>query len=138
MGVKMGPEKKFENQVKKWLTDNGIYEAGYPRQKMVLEPAGWFFKVWGGGFQRAGIPDVIINIKGYFLAVELKGDDGKPTELQIANTERINESDGVAIILYPSDFTNFKALVGALLADKWFRARAISKEINKRWQKWHV
>ena len=34
---------KFENKVKKWLDANNI----------------WHFKVWGGLFQKAGIPDII-------------------------------------------------------------------------------
>lgn len=49
-------EKEFQNEVIKFLKSKNIY----------------YIKVWGGGFQRAGIPDIIICLKGKFIAVELK------------------------------------------------------------------
>lgn len=68
----------------------------------------WHVKVWGGGFQRAGVPDIITCVNGYFVAIELKSETGKPTKLQDYNLERINESGGVGIILRPSQFEDFK------------------------------
>lgn len=49
-------EKDFQSEVIKFLKKHNIY----------------YIKVWGGGFQKAGIPDLIICLKGKFLAVELK------------------------------------------------------------------
>jgi hypothetical protein len=74
-------------------------------------PNTWFFKVWGGGYQRAGIPDLICCINGIFIAIELKGDNGKPTELQKMNIKNINAAGGIGVILYPKGFKEFKKLV---------------------------
>ncbi|MDK2919762.1 MAG: hypothetical protein PWQ37_2495 [Candidatus Petromonas sp.] len=71
----------------------------------------WFFKVWGGGYQRAGIPDLICCINGVFIAIELKGDNGKPTELQKMNIKNINDAGGIGVILYPKGFKEFKKLI---------------------------
>lgn len=78
-------------------------------------PKTWFFKVWGGGFQRSGIPDLICCINGVFIAIELKGDDGKPTELQKMNIRHINEAGGIGVILYPQCFEEFKKLAKEVL-----------------------
>ena len=74
-------------------------------------PHTWFFKVWGGGFQRSGIPDLICCINGVFVALELKGKGGKPTKLQELNINHINAAGGIGLILYPADFKEFKTLV---------------------------
>lgn len=92
-------EKQFENQVKKFLKLHDI----------------WFIKVWGGGFQKAGVPDLLACVNGFFVAIELKGKDGKPTPLQEYNIRQINESGGVGLILYPNQFEEFKELVLDLL-----------------------
>ena len=92
-------EKQFENKVKKFLKDNDI----------------WYFKVWGGGFQKSGIPDLICCVNGHFVAIELKGSDGKPSELQKYNIRKINECNGTGVILYPEQFKTFKLLILDLL-----------------------
>ncbi|MBP2026857.1 hypothetical protein J2Z35_000648 [Acetoanaerobium pronyense] len=71
----------------------------------------WFFKVWGGGFQKSGIPDIICCVNGYFIALELKSDAGKPTALQQMNIRQINAAGGIGVILYPAGFEKFKMLV---------------------------
>lgn len=107
----MPGEKNFENQVKKWLHSRGIYAAGTPEDKIEKSPVGWFFKVWGGGYQKSGIPDLIICVNGFFIAAELKGEGGKPSELQEKNIRLINQGNGIGIILYPQGFEQFKEIV---------------------------
>lgn len=51
-------EKEFQKQVIEFLKQHDIY----------------YIKVWGGGYQRSGIPDLIICLKGKFMAIELKTD----------------------------------------------------------------
>lgn len=92
-------EKQFETKVKKFLKSYDI----------------WFIKIWGGGFQRAGVPDILACVNGYFVAIELKGSNGEPTELQKYNIRKINESNGIGLILYPHQFNKFKELVKDLL-----------------------
>lgn len=92
-------EKQFENKVKKFLKENNC----------------WYVKYWGGGYSKSGIPDILACINGYFVAIELKGTDGKPSKLQEWNIRKINESNGIGLILYPHQFEDFKSLVNELL-----------------------
>ena len=86
-------EKDFQLKVEKFLTDKGIY----------------WVKYWGGGhFTRSGVPDLLCCIGGRFVGVELKTDDGKVAELQQYNIDKIIQSGGVALVLRPSDFEQFK------------------------------
>lgn len=107
----MAEEKTFENKVKQWLHEEGIYAAGTPKEKMKAPICGWFFKVWGGGYQKSGIPDLVINVNGFFIGCELKANAGKPSELQKKNITMINQGNGIGIILYPKGFEQFKTIV---------------------------
>lgn len=111
----MAEEKNFEHKVERFLQECGIYPAGFPEDKITTTPVGWYFKVWGGGFQKSGIPDLILNVVGLFIAVELKAEHGKPSELQKLNTNRIRDSGGGACFLYPSGFERFKQDIENLL-----------------------
>ena len=95
----MAEEKNFENKVKKYLSSIDAY----------------YFKVWGGGYQQAGIPDVICCKNGIFIGIELKSTNGKATELQKYNIKQINKSGGIGIILFPEGFAEFKKLMGEVM-----------------------
>jgi Holliday junction resolvase len=43
---------------------------------------GWWFKVHGSPFQKAGVPDIIGCYRGLFVAIELKMPGNGPSELQ--------------------------------------------------------
>lgn len=69
----------------------------------------WFFKVHGGSiFQSAGIPDIVGVINGRFIALELKAERGKPSELQLRNIRLINEAGGYGRIVYPAEWEVIK------------------------------
>lgn len=53
-------------------------------------------------------------VNGHFVAIEVKAANGKPSELQEWNIQKIQEAKGVGIILYPKDFERFKKLVQVL------------------------
>ena len=92
-------EKDFQLKVEKFLTDKGIY----------------FVKYWGGGnFTRSGVPDLLCCINGRFVGVELKADNGKVSELQQYNIDKIIQSGGVALVLRPDEFEEFKSMVNKL------------------------
>lgn len=46
-----------------------------------------------------GMPDVICIYKGFFVGLELKTDDGKPTELQLRMLNAIKNAGGYASII---------------------------------------
>lgn len=98
----MAQEKQFENKIKKFLQEKGA----------------WGIKYWaGGGFTKAGIPDLLYCVNSYFVAVEVKADNGKPSELQLHTIDKIRKSGGFAIVLYPSAFEEFKKFIEGLYKD---------------------
>jgi hypothetical protein len=111
----MAGEKLFETRVKKWLAEQGVYAAGTPKNKMEAVETGWFFKVWGGGYQKAGIPDLLMCVNGFFISVELKAAQGTASKLQKLNTARINKAGGIGIILYPDGFEEFKKIMKGVI-----------------------
>lgn len=115
----MAAEKNFEKKVEKYLGSIGIYQAGTPKQKINVAPTGWFTKIWGGGFQKSGIPDLLLCVNGIFISCELKANNGKPSNLQELNTLRINEANGIGIILYPEGFEEFKTIVKGVIDCKY-------------------
>ena len=95
----MGAEKAFENKVKDYLKSQNA----------------WYIKYWGGAkYTKSGIPDILANICGYFVAIELKAPSGKPSHLQLRTIRRIRDAHGIAIVLYPKDFDKFKELCESL------------------------
>lgn len=114
----MAQEKAFENKVKKFLKEENC----------------WFIKYWAGAaFTKEGIPDILCCCNGYFLAIELKAPNGKPSDLQIYNINRINETGGFAIILYPKDFDLFEEMVEYLQFYETSEASNLVEIINERW-----
>ena len=71
-----GREKNFENRIKRWFHSVGIYPAGYRKDKMVVPQELWYVKIWGGGFQKSGIPDILICVSGVFIGCEVKEQTG--------------------------------------------------------------
>ena len=114
----MTPETKFKNEVQRWLISQGIYQAGTPKQKQTLPIMGWFVKIWGGGMQKEGIPDILMCVNGTFISLELKSAAGRPTDLQKKNTAMVNASGGVGVILYPDGFEAFKDIVKGVMECK--------------------
>lgn len=91
----MASEKQFEEKVKKFLKEQGCY----------------YIKTHGDRFSKKGTPDLIICCNGFFLGVELKAATGKPSELQLYHVDQIKDSGGIAQVLYPKDFEDFKKLI---------------------------
>lgn len=76
-------EGKLEEQVEKFMKSKGIWQiARYQAQS-----------------NQNGLPDRLYLYKGYLLGLELKTDEGKPTDLQLKKLEEINKNGGVGIIV---------------------------------------
>ena len=97
----MTEEKKFENKIKKFLDDKHL----------------WYVKYFANSFTKSGIPDLIVCCNGYFVAIEVKQTKGKPSDLQLYNIDKIHQSGGIAIVLYPNQFDKFKDMINKLIND---------------------
>lgn len=95
----MAQEKTFENKIKKWLAANGCY----------------YVKFFANGFTRRGVPDILASVGGKFVAIEVKADNGRPSDLQLDNIREIRESGGFAWVVYPSGWPKLKELLTDVL-----------------------
>lgn len=108
----MAEEKTFENKIKKYLKEKGA----------------WYIKYWSGGnFTKEGIPDLLICYKGCFIAVEVKASRGKPELIQLVTMRKIRDAGGIAILLYPQDWENFKLYIEKK-NDSWYNENIIFQD----------
>lgn len=104
--------------------------------KNFLESEGcWFVKFFANAYTKSGIPDLLVCCRGYFLAVEVKAQNGKPSELQKRNIKNIIKQYGYGVILYPDQFDDFKEMVSWIGSYHDDRALKIMDKINERWDK---
>lgn len=83
---KIGAEKSYENKIKAYLKEKGCYQV----------------KIHPDKFTKSGIPDLLINVNGFFIGAEVKVEHN-PTELQLCNLRDIINSGGIAFIIAPGD-----------------------------------
>ncbi len=115
----MADEKNFENRVKAFLKEQGCY----------------FIKYWGGAvYTKSGVPDLIVCCNKRFLGVEVKAERGKPSELQIHHLCKIDKAGGIAVLLYPDDFEQFKILINAIIENNSLTIVLKSQALMKRWK----
>lgn len=105
----VGPEKTFENKVKKFLEEQGA----------------WFVKFFANRMTREGIPDILACVNGYFVGIEVKAQNGKPSELQKYHCNKIRKAGGFAFVLYPSGFEDFKQFIYGLNCERFNREMPI-------------
>ena len=101
----MTPEKIFENDIKRFLDMHHI----------------WYVKYFANRNTKAGIPDILACVNGYFVAIEVKAQRGKPSALQMYNVKKIRESGGFAVVVYPSGFEKLKDFILDLKDDVFDR-----------------
>lgn len=95
----MAGEKDFENRLKRWLDDHGV----------------WYVKFFANRNTRAGVPDILACVNGVFVAIEVKGPRGKPAQLQLWHCRQITRSGGIAVVAWPKDFDRLKEMISRLL-----------------------
>lgn len=98
----MAQEKNFEDKIKKFLDSQGC----------------WYVKYFANRMTKVGIPDILACVNGRFVAIEVKAQNGKPSELQLYHIKKIREAGGIAFILYPSGWDQFKSLCINGFSDK--------------------
>ena len=80
----MGPESRLVSRILKALRAQG----------------GFWFKVHGGPYQVAGIPDIIGCLNGHFVAIEVKIPGNLPTALQWRTIESLTAAGARAGVAY--------------------------------------
>lgn len=79
----MLPEKKVENDIKKYLDHIGAYHV----------------KIHGSAFMPAGTPDILACVKGVFVGIEVKKPKGgRVSELQKLKLTQIEKAGGIGIV----------------------------------------
>lgn len=94
----MKAEKQFETKIKKFLDENNC----------------WYVKYFANAYTKKGVPDLLCCVNGFFLAIEVKAENGIASDLQKLNIDRIRRCGGYALILRPNQFNEFCELVKAL------------------------
>lgn len=100
-GVTIAEEKSFENKIKRYLKDRGW----------------WNVKFFANGYTKAGVPDILTCVNGYFVGIEVKATNGKPSELQLHQIQDIRDSGGLAFVVYPSGFKELVKILDDLSHD---------------------
>lgn len=101
----MAEEKRFENKIKKWLDDHGCYHV----------------KFFANAYTKVGVPDILASVNGYFVGIEVKAQNGRPSDLQFHNLHKIRESGGFAYIVYPSGWEELEKILDGLLHENFTR-----------------
>lgn len=99
----MAQEKNYENKIKDWLKENGCYHVKFFANRMT----------------KVGVPDILASVGGHFVGIEVKAQNGKPSDLQLYNVEQIRKSGGFAFVVYPSGWPKLKEIL-TYLKDGWF------------------
>lgn len=107
--ITIAQEKTFENKVKKFLDSQGA----------------WYVKFFANSFTKKGIPDILACVNGHFIGIEVKAQNGRPSELQLHNIKKIRDAGGFAMVLYPSGFPKFKEFITELKKDNFTRDMAV-------------
>lgn len=77
-------EGQLTSQIKNYLASKGAYCE----------------KIFGGGYQASGIPDILVCYRGLFIAIEVKSPThkGRASDIQKLKIRRIRECGGIAFI----------------------------------------
>lgn len=97
-----GPEKRFENKIKDELKKRGI----------------WYVKYFANQMTISGVPDLLLCVNGHFVALEIKAEKGKVSDLQKYQIEKIKCSGGIARVIYPDDWDSLLKLLDDLCDNK--------------------
>lgn len=77
-------------------------------------PEAFYYSPPGGAFGRAGIPDLFYLYKGVFIAIEVKSDVGKLSDLQKYRLQQIRDAGGIAATVYGKDINKMMRIKQAI------------------------
>ena len=84
----------------------------------ILKSAGediWFAKPRGGPYGKAGTPDYLVCVGGFFLAIEAKAGDNQPTPLQREQHKMICRAGGMVLVVNEENLADVETAVKFLL-----------------------
>ena len=87
--------------------------------KLIEKNNGYVVKFNASAISKIGVPDLLACINGKFVGLEVKKENGKPSEIQLWNIEQIKKSGGIAMVVKPSDYENVKKLIKKLGDDDY-------------------
>ncbi len=90
--TKQKPEAKIQAKIVKWLESQGLIVHRIN--------SGVFFGASGHRVRGAkkGSSDLVVCYKGRYVAIEVKAEDGEPTEEQQDHINRVNATGGLAFV----------------------------------------
>ena len=95
-------EKLFEQKIRQYLESRGHGVVKY----------------FANGYTKSGIPDLLACVNGRFVAIEVKGDGGNVSPLQVYTLSKISVSGGIAMVVYPSQFEKFCRKIEEIADDR--------------------
>ena len=87
--------------------------------KLIEKNNGYVVKFNASAISKIGVPDLLACINGKFVGLEVKKENGKPSEIQLWNIEQIKKSGGIAMVVKPSDYENVEKLIEKLGDDEY-------------------
>jgi len=93
-------ESRFQKKILDWLE----------KERNIVCP-----KQNASGLSKTGIPDIIANINGLFVAIEVKTETGTASPLQLYYIDKINSQNGIAVAIRPSQFNALKRIIDRYL-----------------------
>jgi hypothetical protein len=100
----LGNEKNFENKIKTYVRGKGCECE----------------KNFGCNFSTAGRPDLeVYTPNGYTIFIEVKAQNGKPSELQMHYMKKLRKLNQFCYVVYPSGWNKLKDIIDGILEDKF-------------------
>lgn len=77
----------------------------------------YYFMPAMGSFGKAGVPDIILCVRGLYMGIEVKADARKnpPTALQEKNLAEIRAAGGAAFVIDANDLDFLKGFINGLI-----------------------
>ena len=96
----MTPEKKVKNKVVRLLKEYGAY---------------YFFPA-SYGMGRSGFPDIVCCLRGYFIGIECKAGNNKPTPLQEKELADIIKAGGVSCVINEDNMAELESILTTVMS----------------------
>jgi hypothetical protein len=80
-------------------------------------PGHFYYSPMGGAFGKAGIPDHLYLWKGILIAIEVKADKGRLSDLQAQTLKQMTEQGALCAVVYGKDEAKMMRIKAAIDAE---------------------